>query len=116
MRQLYSPTFPLKVISDFLDRRRRALDAAEAAGVVLPPSVYDAALQGIDSRVQNPSKRGTWWHRKWGLMSRMYCASCGKQSPYAVSESMIATVYLCNDCATKKGPPPGMKKVAESAW
>jgi hypothetical protein len=114
MKRIFSPVFPWSVIQTMLDKRKRALEEATITKTVLPLSVYDFALDGLDSRVQDPSKRATWWHRTWGAMTRMYCVSCGKKSPYGVSETMIATVYQCNDCTMKYGDPPGLTKVAES--
>lgn len=90
--------------------RANQLRAFEFSGIPVPVfSVWDPTLP--DARVRDPKKRGLLYSRQHGAMSRMYCITCDKPSPYAVSESMAKTVYKCLPCVLRTGHPPGVAMV-----
>jgi hypothetical protein len=97
-----SPVFGRAILQVMLDKRKRAHDHASDLGVALPWSVYDALLEGEDSRsdLSGGRLRGTYWDPLYGQMSFQFCRSCNKLGP-PVSESFLATFYLCNECVLK---------------
>jgi len=90
--------------------REKQISAFERWGIDIPQfSVWDPAFP--DARVRDGKKRGTFYSPQYGAMSRMYCIECGRQSPYAVSESMAKVMYKCPSCVSVQGHPAGAAMV-----
>lgn len=111
--RFHSPYFPLSLLQQKIDLRKRALDEAGAAGLTLPLSVYDTEMP--DARVQDERKRGNYRHYRYGQMSWMFCTckcGCAKRSPYIVSETFVKVFYRCTRCVLEHGEPVGAVKIS----
>jgi hypothetical protein len=112
-RRLWSPYFDQSFFDAALEERKRNIEKAEAEGRIIPFNVLDAMAEGIDARVSTDRGRGTWNARGRGSLSRMYCVSCHKPSPYAVLDQMYGVWFKCDDCCRKYGVPQGARAVMD---
>ncbi len=92
-----------RLVQFLRDQQRRLCDALglpEPAWTIWHPDVPDA-------RVRDPKKRGLIASRDHGPLTRIHCTDCGDPSPYAATEGMLKTFYVCQKCVALKGDPPG---------
>jgi hypothetical protein len=63
-----------------------------------------------DCRLHNRERNRVLRGRMWFDM--VYCANCGHEGGLVTSDWTPHVFFICNECAEKCGPPPGVTQVS----